>query len=469
MKAVSNFKFGAVLVLAAAMCSCFFMCAVYAQDRKNVQPISIGYEDMLEQFKQKHGSDISLDAFIEKDFDGCYGNQLDSRSKIVYDALVDSIERTKSGKGGTFGNAEKDGTFGFVIEGLTWKDFIVKDEETGESHLGDWEFLLYGIAAFDYDYPEIFWIDMNKVKYSFGSFSGYEDGELFIVSVLEDGYDNFYTNGYKNRGEVESDCSEIEKIKRGVLEHTKELDVYSKVKYFNDMLVDKNEYNRYVVNGETDNADKKAWQCVSALIYGSTDWENKANPVCEGYARAFKLLCDDNDIPCVLASGFDDKNGAHMWNYVQMYDGKWYAVDVTWNDPVFEEIPSQEAVDANRYNWFLLGKEKFFEKHIEDGSILYDTVSGLSYPDLSEADYVYDKDKEPKPIPFVLGDANLSGTLEPADASCLLERILDGKLTEKQEERCDIDGNGIITAYDAACILKAVLNGDDLETYNLNR
>lgn len=68
-------------------------------------------------------------------------------------------------------------------------------------------------------------------------------------------------------------------------------------------------------------------------VYGALV-EKKA--VCEGYARAFKLLCDRENIPCVLIGGKGMTPGrvgeSHMWNYVLMDDGKWYAVDVTWDD-----------------------------------------------------------------------------------------------------------------------------------------
>lgn len=60
--------------------------------------------------------------------------------------------------------------------------------------------------------------------------------------------------------------------------------------------------------------------------------------VCECYAKLFKLLCNECGIPCILVSGGStrDRNGNviadHIWNYVQMEDGKWYLVDATWDD-----------------------------------------------------------------------------------------------------------------------------------------
>lgn len=60
--------------------------------------------------------------------------------------------------------------------------------------------------------------------------------------------------------------------------------------------------------------------------------------VCECYAKLFKLICNANGIPCILISGGSERDSQgnvkldHMWNYVQMDDGLWYLVDVTWDD-----------------------------------------------------------------------------------------------------------------------------------------
>ena len=69
-----------------------------------------------------------------------------------------------------------------------------------------------------------------------------------------------------------------------------------------------------------------------------------------------KVLCDKAEIPCVLVSGMaknslDGTGEAHMWNYVQL-DGKWYGVDVTWNDPT----GGTGAVSGyENEDWLLLG------------------------------------------------------------------------------------------------------------------
>ncbi len=56
--------------------------------------------------------------------------------------------------------------------------------------------------------------------------------------------------------------------------------------------------------------------------------------VCEGYAYAFKLLCDEMKIPCMVVHGTaQNSNGIsenHSWNIVRVNNNN-YHVDVTWN------------------------------------------------------------------------------------------------------------------------------------------
>ena len=89
--------------------------------------------------------------------------------------------------------------------------------------------------------------------------------------------------------------------------------------------------------------------------------------VCEGYSEAFKLICDYYKIPTVCLTGLAN-GGAHMWNAALMDDGKWYYLDVTWDD-----------YDSDNYgiftDFFLVGSSTkdshftggaFSASHVED-------------------------------------------------------------------------------------------------------
>ena len=69
-------------------------------------------------------------------------------------------------------------------------------------------------------------------------------------------------------------------------------------------------------------ADTLRYSAYGALIEGET--------VCAGYAYAFRLLCDQMDIPCWVVVG-DVPNGLHAWNLVHLESGTCW-VDVTWGD-----------------------------------------------------------------------------------------------------------------------------------------
>lgn len=62
----------------------------------------------------------------------------------------------------------------------------------------------------------------------------------------------------------------------------------------------------------------------------------KKESVCTGYSQAFRLVCDMKNIPCISVLGdsqsYDkEKYEPHMWNKVKI-DGKWYFIDLTWDD-----------------------------------------------------------------------------------------------------------------------------------------
>ena len=69
--------------------------------------------------------------------------------------------------------------------------------------------------------------------------------------------------------------------------------------------------------------------------------------ICLGYSSTFQLLMDLSGIECLTVpgtahAGTDD----HAWNLVKL-DGEWYAVDVTWDDPV-ASFPVSDRM-AHRY------------------------------------------------------------------------------------------------------------------------
>ena len=81
--------------------------------------------------------------------------------------------------------------------------------------------------------------------------------------------------------------------------------------------------------------------------------------VCAGYAKTFKLLCELAGLECTYVTG--TAGGPHAWNRVKV-DGKWYNIDVTWDDPV----STGKAFDDhkyNRYSYFLISDQLMYKDH----------------------------------------------------------------------------------------------------------
>ncbi len=100
-------------------------------------------------------------------------------------------------------------------------------------------------------------------------------------------------------------------------------DQYEKVLYFHDHIVKNCVYD---LNTGVDGAS--AYGC---LIGGRA--------VCEGYAKAMMLLCNEAGIQCTLVIGEIERDNSkigHMWNLINI-DGAWTHVDVTWDDVVVND------------------------------------------------------------------------------------------------------------------------------------
>ena len=87
--------------------------------------------------------------------------------------------------------------------------------------------------------------------------------------------------------------------------------------------------------------------------------EHKA--VCEGYARAFRYLCQKAGIACELISG-SGRGEQHMWNIVCL-ENQWYHIDLTWDDPV-----TNSNYDYNNisYSYFNINDDEINNDHIID-------------------------------------------------------------------------------------------------------
>ena len=91
-------------------------------------------------------------------------------------------------------------------------------------------------------------------------------------------------------------------------------------------------------------------------------------------------------IPCTLVIGkaknSEGKVENHAWNYVKV-DDKWYAIDVTWDDPVSK---TGWVSEESRYRYFLKGSDTILKDHTPSSQF---TEGGkiFEYPQISKSDY----------------------------------------------------------------------------------
>jgi len=262
--------------------------------------------------------------------------------------------------------------------------------------------------AFDRDEPEVFWLSgacqyMNGYSYSYNS-AGTANYEQTITFVLKSDSFDIRETAYQN-ADVLTEAIEDTLVASGNAKDTilAGLEVgatrYEKVKYLNKWLTEHNCYH-----SDVNNAGNDAHECITALTgtYGTN------GPVCEAYARAFKVLCDAVSIPCVLVDGTavtDSGSGPHMWNYVQMDDGKWYGVDVTWNDPT---TGTENVISGAEHENYLLvgsdtviGSRTFIASHPVSNTVTEGGVAYINGPVLETDSYQVPSDN---PVLTVAGE-----------------------------------------------------------------
>ena len=223
-----------------------------------------------------------------------------------------------------------------------------------------------GIDAVTFDYPELCWLDVTKIAVRPGDDTyisrsarkGTYTIKLYSVTITPDYYDGF------------DDFDVIDDYLGDLHDAVYDFKVtgdtrYEQIKSIHDQIA---LFTFYDLNA------KFRGSALGALV--------EPGVVCEGYAKAFKIICDTLNIPCVVVFGnFDPADdSAHMWNYIQMDDGKWYAIDVTWDD-----LDGENGREI-KYDYFIKGSKHFNTNHTPESDY---NITHLTYPEISESDYKY--------------------------------------------------------------------------------
>lgn len=281
-----------------------------------------------------------------------YYNQLDDYAKTIYRELEKNLDNMKSG------------TYN-VQFGTTFDDLL--HQENGETVLNN-SFQL-AINALNFDNPELFYIDISKV-YLLTKISTKLWITTYEVEIGASQGQSYLNPTFGSEQEIDQAIRMIENEKANIRNRLSG-SIENQIKGVHDYLVDNLEYDSSVSRDNIYN------------IYGAL--VNKCT-VCEGYARAFKDIMDDLKIPCLIACGTavnsSGQTESHAWNYVQL-DGRWYAIDVTWDDPII--VGNGFVSRSVNYKYYLKGSNEFFTNHTENGDIVGN--ANFKYPTLNPDNY----------------------------------------------------------------------------------
>ena len=260
--------------------------------------------------------------------DGSAGSRLTGVDREVYDYLKAEIGKVARG-------TRSDTDFRVPdLDGLSWtlkeleaagngqSDVLAKMEKRLNQTLHIRQ--VYDCLSSDLPY-DLFW---KGNQYSWDYVQARQGDRAFIRNLTI----RFQVSrDYRGNGETRTDAGKIAAANRAaknaqaIVERHADKSDYGKLTAYREEICALTAYDMETLNNGAPYGDP--WQAVRVF-----DGDPDTNVVCEGYAKAFKYLCDlsdfDGGVACFLASGTMD-GGDHMWNVVRMGDGQCYLVDLT--------------------------------------------------------------------------------------------------------------------------------------------
>ena len=286
---------------------------------------------------QEHG-DLLTGALLEAPRNPRY-NKLSESEKKIYNKLLNMGAEISAGNRAstvctiTAGELGRAGTYD------------VKDYETGadgqQMTQDDIVWAVLGVDGYNIATAlasdaiyELYWADYGMTYIS----PLYEyDGEQIIISsdaVLE--FDllpnQFYAAGeFSVNTNLTKKAAKAAGTANNIVQQAAGKTDYEKVVFYKNRIRQLSGYNYDAAANSTSTADNNPWRMIYVF-----DGDPSTKVVCEGYAQAFKYLCDITDfrssnVECRIAYGtlYGNYTGGHAWNILTMDDGKNYMADVT--------------------------------------------------------------------------------------------------------------------------------------------
>ena len=258
--------------------------------------------------------------------------------------------------------------------------------------------------AFQFDYPEAFWVyDVTGTAY-FSYYTGSTSGKVTKVSLTPK---QIYSGASGKKSTFDSKVSSaVTAIKKKYKSGASRSVVVGAI---NDYVRDNLTYVQNS-NDEHDSIPKRF--TAEPLFIGdktAAGW---------GFALAFKLLCKKLSVPCAcIMNGY-----GHMWNYVKMENNKWYLADAC-----------AEKASGVKRSFFLRGKEFITDSSLtglySENKIKY----SVYYPVLDSKDFLFTDVQDPalsyyEPVYWGVGKGIIAGfadgTFRPNDSVTRAQVVL---------------------------------------------
>ena len=419
MKSISKKVLG-LLICSSVILSSFSMGAYAESSDAGTANYEVAYSGMVDLNTAFGGSSLSASAYS-----GTYYDQLSTDEQEMYSKIWELFKD---------GDAKKDDT----SESITYDLGITKTVNVDVSNYkADIKFKLNGLtstamkaySALIYDHPELTWLDGREqigltCKYIAPTGTGTAPVDLQLVLALSPSVVSGVTPAEMN--------GLISTAKSAVASSRKSSSDYDTLEAIHDYLCNLIAYNHEAVKSDTKYTSRQTFAYQTAYsAFAKCNGDSVINTVCAGYAKSFKILCDEFGIKCAIISGTgvsDSGSENHAWNAVEL-DGKWYAVDCTWDDQTEPEKAKKIFKD-----FFLVGSEtvpvNFYKKNF---GYTHVNNADFAYPELNPDKYVNPAEVTPG-VPTGLNaaadDMEVTLTWDAAENAESYNVYVDGVLKE---------------------------------------
>ena len=303
-----------------------------------------------------------------------FGDQLSENEKVFYDVLRDTDNLAAYAESGL------DVSVGgqYVVTGVSYEELVDGSYEDRDDYQGMVNAVTNDVframSAFEYDYPEVFWIGGAGCSYEMDLVEA-GDSYMLGVSTVSLTMSDYYEGARTDIPAIEAAINEA--VNEIAASFTGEEDYMAITRAVHDYVLALGSYT-------DDDLSFEPYHTISGILLDEFGHES----VCEGYAKLLKILLDRFGVPAILVHG--NAGGAHMWNMVALEDGSWYLVDATWDD---QDIPVDvylfATADTIGFDDVPISEERTTSGYIYEG-----TEPEFVYPALASGEKPAPKEEE---------------------------------------------------------------------------